>query len=277
MWPKLSPDDKPLTVLPARQSSVVPQQTFVFFDAGMVLIDLDWDAFLEGLAQHYDEGGFSPESFQHKVVSSGLLGDWECGRIGPSLFVARLRDLMSESQSRPGSLHTVPSMLDVKRLSSMILGDVRRDVLRLVEDLKAQGFGTGVLSNASPWHETDLRQKTALDALFDVVLFSQDMGYAKPDPQIYRQAAACAQDFGARAGRQEPYLEFLFLDDTPANVRAARTCGWSAVLVDLLKHQEHWAHPELEHLSRRKSHLVFGQAAADRIVSQVQNILSEGL
>lgn len=265
MWPKLCASDKALTVPQARQDQIPPQECFVFLDAGMVLVDLDWDAFIRGLADCFSEDGFAAQDFKRSVVSSGLLPDWECGRIGPALFVERLTELLVRSERHTGSLQRLPSMLEIKQLSSLIIGEIRWDVLACVQKLKDLGFGTGILSNASPWHETDLRLKAPLHETFDVILFSQDLGCAKPAPEIYEQAADCAHAHAKNIGLANGYREFLFIDDTPANVHAARHSGWRAALVNLLRDDDLWQHPDLEQLSRRKNNLVFGKTAAARV------------
>jgi len=55
----------------------------------------------------------------------------------------------------------------------------------------------------------------------DVIVYSHEVGVAKPDPAIF----ALTRD---RLGVQSQ--EIVFLDDHEANVHAARACGWHAVL-----------------------------------------------
>jgi putative hydrolase of the HAD superfamily len=78
---------------------------------------------------------------------------------------------------------------------------------------------TGLLSNASTRLEADL-QAFKLDQTFDVVVSSARVGYMKPDPVIYRVAAV-------RLGFL-PH-ECVYVDDTDANVTAARAFGMTAI------------------------------------------------
>ena len=101
--------------------------------------------------------------------------------------------------------------------------------LRLLRDLGAAGYRTGILSNAPPELPAALdlarasgRATWATEAgTLAPVVFSGDLGLAKPDPLIYAVAAARAGVAPAR---------ITFLDDKPANVEAARRAGWRAFL-----------------------------------------------
>ena len=55
----------------------------------------------------------------------------------------------------------------------------------------------------------------------DAIVYSHEVGLAKPDPAVY---ALTAERLGVRPEA------IAFLDDVPANVEAARACGWQAVL-----------------------------------------------
>ncbi|MFI9385255.1 HAD-IA family hydrolase [Kutzneria sp. NPDC052558] len=74
------------------------------------------------------------------------------------------------------------------------------------------GIRTALLSNADgpgepiPW----------LDRLFDVLVFSGDVGVAKPDVEIYRLTVA---RLGLAAG------ECVFVDDLAVNIRGAVAAG----------------------------------------------------
>jgi putative hydrolase of the HAD superfamily len=91
---------------------------------------------------------------------------------------------------------------------------------------------TGLLTNATTRLETDLAA-VRLDQAFDVVVNSARIGFAKPDPRIYRVAAA-------RLGF--PPAQCLYVDDTPAHVTAARECGMHAVRFEGVAALEGWLH-----------------------------------
>ncbi|WP_165490473.1 HAD-IA family hydrolase, partial [Protofrankia symbiont of Coriaria myrtifolia] len=55
----------------------------------------------------------------------------------------------------------------------------------------------------------------------DVIVYSHEVGLAKPDPRVY---ALTCERLGVNPG------DVVFLDDTPAAVEGARAAGWQAVL-----------------------------------------------
>jgi putative hydrolase of the HAD superfamily len=67
-----------------------------------------------------------------------------------------------------------------------------------------------------------LRDRAGLDAHFDEIIYSAALGVCKPDRVFFTTAES---RMGVRTARA-----ILFIDDAPANVDAARSCGWRAVL-----------------------------------------------
>ena len=98
---------------------------------------------------------------------------------------------------------------------------LRDDTLALMRRLKASGKKLGVLSNMSPdFHERLFVPRcTAYRALLDAEVISGLELLYKPEEPIYRLTER-------RMGL--PPDRLLFLDDTKANVIAARAFGWRA-------------------------------------------------
>ncbi|MEV4416504.1 HAD family phosphatase [Catellatospora sp. NPDC049609] len=93
-------------------------------------------------------------------------------------------------------------------------------VVEIVERHRT-GRVCAVFTNNGPLEEEVLtRRHPDLFAGFDRVLFSHRLGHRKPDPAAF---AAVADRLGA-AGH-----DIVFIDDSPANVAAARTAGWRAI------------------------------------------------
>lgn len=93
------------------------------------------------------------------------------------------------------------------------------DTLGLMRDLKSAGKKIGILSNMSEdFHERLFAPKCAeYRALADVEVISGKVKMFKPEKRIY--------DLTAELLGLEP-KDILFLDDTVANVAAARKFGW---------------------------------------------------
>jgi putative hydrolase of the HAD superfamily len=87
--------------------------------------------------------------------------------------------------------------------------------------LKEHGLRTAILSNmGDSVHENLLRELKWL-GLFDVLVWSYELGIAKPDPAIYRDTL---EKLGTQAE------ETLFIDDKPVNVEAARALGMKGIV-----------------------------------------------
>jgi putative hydrolase of the HAD superfamily len=82
--------------------------------------------------------------------------------------------------------------------------------------LKARGLKTAVLSNMGDSVHASIMRAFPWLKDFDVLVWSYELGYAKPDPRIYLHTLA---ELGTQAA------ETLFVDDKAANVEAAQALG----------------------------------------------------
>lgn len=79
----------------------------------------------------------------------------------------------------------------------------------------------GILSNSMDGARREEGRRYAFVEQADVVVYSHEVGLAKPDPAVY---ALTTRRLGV------PDAEIGFLDDNLANVEAARAFGWRALL-----------------------------------------------
>jgi putative hydrolase of the HAD superfamily len=100
-----------------------------------------------------------------------------------------------------------------------LTGEIDQAMLALVQEVRAS-LPVVLLTNATTRLRADLERAGLTDA-FDAVASSAELGVAKPDPQVYAQAAALV---GATAA------EAVLVDDTPLHVEGARSAGATAVL-----------------------------------------------
>lgn len=91
-------------------------------------------------------------------------------------------------------------------------------MIELIERLRGR-VRVGLLSNAAPGLEADLRDYYQIAHLFDDIVNSATVRLAKPDHRVYHLAAA-------RHGVSPK--ECFFTDDLPHNVEAAREVGFTA-------------------------------------------------
>jgi epoxide hydrolase-like predicted phosphatase len=82
-------------------------------------------------------------------------------------------------------------------------------------------YRTAILSNSADGARREEQARYGFEQLVDVVVYSDEVGLAKPDLAIYRLLCARLS--------VEPE-ELVFLDDVPDNVEAARAAGIHGIL-----------------------------------------------
>lgn len=97
------------------------------------------------------------------------------------------------------------------------------DVVPALQSLREAGVRCGVLSNWD-YRLRGLLEQLELTPLFDAMVISSEVGFAKPDPRIYALAAE-------RAGVSP--TEILYAgDDLHLDLLPARAAGFQAYLID---------------------------------------------
>ena len=93
------------------------------------------------------------------------------------------------------------------------------EVYKLAERLRTAGIGTGLLSNVFTMNAEELKKQGWYDG-FEPIILSCDVGYAKPDAQIYDIAI---EQSGVDAE------EILFIDDQQKCLDPAKNRGFHTV------------------------------------------------
>jgi putative hydrolase of the HAD superfamily len=94
--------------------------------------------------------------------------------------------------------------------------DYHDEVWGLAAEFRPAGGRAALLSNSGPEVMARVRVDHPLEARFDAVVISCEVGLAKPDPRIYR---LCLERLGL------PPQEALFVDDRLDNIEAAALVG----------------------------------------------------
>jgi putative hydrolase of the HAD superfamily len=102
--------------------------------------------------------------------------------------------------------------------------EVAPESMGLVRDLKRAGYGVHLATNQAAGRAAHMRSVLGYDDLFDVSLYSCELGVAKPDPAFFREAARLID---------APPEAILFVDDSDRNVAGAREAGLVAEQWDL--------------------------------------------
>lgn len=108
------------------------------------------------------------------------------------------------------------------RWEDMLKGEIAGGV-DLLRKMKAEGYGIYGLTNWSAETIGIAYRKYDFFKLFDGIVVSGEEKLIKPDKRIYE---VLLNRYSLSAG------ECLFLDDSPANIKAAKECGFKAILFD---------------------------------------------
>ncbi len=151
---------------------------------------------------------WSPQEIYDSMFTSGLVQDYESGRISSSEFGEKCANRLGLD---------LP-MEVIRETWSDIFGPVE-GMEELIRSLKGK-YGLVLLSNTNEWHFEHCRNKYPVLSLFDDYALSYELGCQKPNPLIYEKALSMA--------KASPD-EILYFDDIPAYARAAEDLGMRAV------------------------------------------------
>ena len=177
-----------------------------------------------------DFGGVMTSSLYRRMAEfcaeSGLPAD----AIVTALRTAEVRSVMALAEAGRVPQADLESMLArqlglpadglIARLVNPAVLPPRAEMAGLVREARAAGIPAGLLSNSWGGGGHDLYAGHDLAAQFDVVVISHLVGLRKPEAPIFELAA---DKLGV------PPRDCVFVDDTRANVAAARELGMAAV------------------------------------------------
>lgn len=178
----------------------------ILLDLGNVIIPFDFKLAYARLAEHC---GCRPEELPGRIRATGLVAPFERGEIAPERFVREFSaalqlNLTYQEFCEWWSCVFLPETLVPEAF---------------VEDL-ARGYRLLAVSNTNPIHFGMIQKTYPLLRHFNGFVLSYEVGAAKPEAKIYREAIVRAR---CSAG------ECLFVDDLAGNVEAAREHGIEAV------------------------------------------------
>jgi putative hydrolase of the HAD superfamily len=179
----------------------------VFFDYGGVVARLD----RELLAGFETRHGL-PEGGMLKALYS--IPEWKAVEVGEGT-----EDVWLEAVKRKLDEMAGRALPDIGEERSTMWRTLDEDVVRLIERLGAR-YDVGLLSNATPGLESELRDYHKIEGLFKVIVNSSRVGMAKPDTRIYHLAAE-------RMGVEPEAC--VHIDDLAHNVEGAREAGFRGI------------------------------------------------
>ncbi|HEU5044134.1 MAG TPA: HAD family phosphatase [Nocardioidaceae bacterium] len=184
----------------------------VVFDIGGVLEQVDDDAWPELWVRRWESrmglaaGVFEAGLARHSPSGSMLLGE------------------VSEAQTR--AMYAAALGLSEEQANAMMAemwdaycGELDVALRDFAASLRPS-YKTAILSNSADGARREEQRRYGFEDLVDEIVYSHEVGLAKPDARIYRLTEQ-------RLGVQPE--EVVFVDDVLTNVEAARELGWTAV------------------------------------------------
>lgn len=178
----------------------------IIFDIGNVLTDFRWEGFLRD--KGFDDAMI--ERIGRNSVLSSLWcevdrGVWDMERV--------IQEFISLDPGIEKELHQA-----FDDLTDMVTK--REYAIPWIQELKAAGYGVYYLSNFSSKAQTDCKDALGFLEYTDGGILSYQDRIIKPDPEIYRLLLS---RYSLKAE------ECVFIDDTMANVEAARALGFHGI------------------------------------------------
>jgi HAD superfamily hydrolase (TIGR01509 family) len=191
--------------------------SFIYFDVGGVVIkDFNGTKYWEEMCESYgmnEEEKLNATAYW-KAITQELCTTLPVDDIIPTLR-ARFHANIPENYSL---LNAFVDQFDQNKVIWPLLKRVRKT------------HKIGLLTNMYPSMYQLILDKNLLPPIkWDVIVESTQVGFAKPNPQIF----TCAQ----QTAHTQPE-NILFIDDNQKNVDAALNCGWNALKYDVYNREE---------------------------------------
>jgi putative hydrolase of the HAD superfamily len=167
----------------------------IIFDFFGVIANDQYD---EWLARH---------SFERTHEFAKISRQADLGHLGMPRFFDRL-----------GALTHIPAETVQQEFVHSIT--INPAVVEVVRDLRQRGYRIGLLSNSNSEWLRGLLAKHRLEPLFEHIIISAEVGYVKPQPQIF-QLTLKRFDLAPEA--------VVFVDDRRLNTAAAQSVGITGV------------------------------------------------
>lgn len=191
------------------------------FDMGGVLLDLDLDACFKACRE--DLGFERVAEFVGPCHQKGLFMELEAGNLTADEFYAGVL-----SMSAPGKTRD-----DVIAAFRHFLVGMDGYKVQLLKDLSKK-YDLYLLSNNNamcmPFAREEFERKgLPLESVFKKLFLSYEMHLLKPGDAIYQAAIREIRQISGTPDSPVLPSEMLFIDDSPANVEAARRNGMQAI------------------------------------------------
>jgi epoxide hydrolase-like predicted phosphatase len=180
----------------------------VVFDIGGVLERVGDESWLSD----WKDPSMSAQEFDAAMAAVDPDGMIEVGAMGEAEYLQRFVDALGLSPERAGEF--AAAMWD------WYCGELDHTMCDYAASLRPR-YTTAILSNSADGARREEQSRWAFEQLVDVVIYSHEVGLAKPDPRIFQ--LACDR-------LEASPSELVFVDDTEPIVDSAQQLGIHAVL-----------------------------------------------
>lgn len=184
----------------------------VVFDIGGVLERVEDDAWPEIWIGRWERrmglpaGHVLARQAEHKPVGDVVTGD-----VSEAQLRRRYADALGLDERQADAM--------MAEMWEAYCGELDVELFDFAAGLRPR-YRTAILSNSADGARREEQRRYGFEQLVDVLVYSHEVGLAKPDPAVFRLTE---QRLGVEAH------EIVFLDDQPQHVSAARELGWHAV------------------------------------------------
>lgn len=129
-----------------------------------------------------------------------------------------------QAVARDAGVQLAPEQIEwLRRNDVEMWSNINPAMLDWAENLRSRGIQTAVLSNMHADMAKAVRAEFAWIHNFDCFVLSAELGYAKPEPEIFQHCLDCLK---------VPASDALFIDDKPRNAQAAGQLGMVSICAD---------------------------------------------
>ncbi len=178
----------------------------IVFDLGQVLVRFDYKYFVEKVNKH--KAGIGEQFLELYKNNYHVHRDFEKGKISEKNFIAQMLEYLE---------HKIDGETFCRYWSDIF--SFNYDVIALLPELK-KNYKLYLLSNTNSIHKKYGYGNYQFLKLFDHVFLSHEVGFVKPEQEIYR----AVEKFSGFSSN-----EHIFIDDILEYVDAAKSIGWDGI------------------------------------------------
>lgn len=178
----------------------------IVFDLGQVLVRFDYKFFVEKVNKH--KAGIGELFLELYKNNYEVHRDFEKGKLSEKIFIDKMLGFLD---------HIIDGETFCRYWSDIF--SFNNDVIALLPELKKK-YKLYLVSNTNSIHKKYGYQNYEFLKLFDQLFLSHEVGFIKPEVEIYR-AVEIASGFTSE--------EHIFIDDILEYVNAAQKIGWDGI------------------------------------------------